>query len=161
MEISVRLAVQDDIPRILDLYRAMEEEQIQRKPIWALTDGFDEPFEDSLAHAMTTPDSWVFVGEIDAVVVAFVWALVQPMLGRASGERIGRLQLIYTDPEARGIGVGHELAETALSNFRSLGLRHFEAPVGPGQRAAKNFFEGHKFAARSIIMYSMDRDQDV
>jgi hypothetical protein len=28
---------------------------------------------------------------------------------------------------------------------------------GPGQRAAKNLFESHGFAARSIIMCSADR----
>ncbi|MGI9584098.1 MAG: GNAT family N-acetyltransferase [Acidimicrobiia bacterium] len=160
MEIAVRNAAPEDIAQILALYRAMEAEQTERKPVWALTDGLDEPFEASVLSAITGSDSWVYVGEIDGVVVGFVWALLLPMLDRAGGERIGRLQLIYTDPEARGVGVGHQLAETALAAFRSLGVRHFEAPVGPGQRAAKNFFEGHRFAARSIVMYSEDRDSD-
>jgi GNAT superfamily N-acetyltransferase len=83
------------------------------------------------------------------------------MLERANGARIGRVRLIYTEPEARGVGVGHVMLTEILEVLRSYGIRDFDAPVGPGQRAAKNFFESHRFAARSIVMYSSDRsDQD-
>jgi GNAT superfamily N-acetyltransferase len=78
------------------------------------------------------------------------------MLERAGGAQIGRIRLIYTEPEARGVGVGHEMLESALEQLRALGISRFDAPVGPGQREAKNFFEGHQFAARSIIMHSSD-----
>ncbi len=160
MEISVRLASLDDIPRLVSLYRTMEEEQTVRKPIWALTDGLDEPFDASVTAAIEESDSWVYAGEIDGVVVGFLWSTIESMLRRGQGGRIGRMRLIYTDPEARGIGVGHNLAESALAEFRALGINYFDAPVGPGQRAAKNFFEGHGFAARSIIMHSSDHPAD-
>jgi ribosomal protein S18 acetylase RimI-like enzyme len=160
MEISVRLATRDDIPRLVSLYRIMEEEQTERKPIWALTDGLDQPFDASLTIAVEESGSWVYAGEIDGAIVGFLWATIESMLGRGQGERIGRMRLIYTEPEARGVGVGHNLAESALAEFRALGIRYFDAPVGPGQRAAKNFFEGHGFAARSIIMHSADRLAD-
>ena len=98
----------------------------------------------------------MLVGEIEGVIVGFLWATTEPMLDRAGGAQIGRVRLIYTEPEARGVGVGHEMLEAALGQLRELGITHFDAPVGPGQREAKNFFEGHQFAARSIIMHSSD-----
>ena len=82
------------------------------------------------------------------------------MLDRADGARIGRIRLIYTEPEARGVGVGHQMLEHVLAELRARGIRYFDAPVGPGQRAAKNFFEAHEFAARSIIMHHADTPDD-
>jgi ribosomal protein S18 acetylase RimI-like enzyme len=157
MDINVRAAVNGDIFRLVSLYGTLESEQIVRKPIWALTDGLDERFDLSLFHAIEDPDSFVLVGEIEGVIVGFLWATVEPMLDRAGGSQIGRIRLIYTEPEARGVGVGHEMLETALGRLRAQGISHFDAPVGPGQREAKNFFEGHRFAARSIIMHSSDK----
>ncbi len=160
MEINVRPAVNGDIFRLVSLYGALESEQTVRKPIWALTDGLDERFDLSLFHAIEDPDSFVLVGEIDGAIVGFLWATTEPMLGRAGGAQIGRIRLIYTEPEARGVGVGHEMLETARDQLRAAGISRFDAPVGPGQREAKNFFEGHQFAARSIIMHSSDTPPD-
>ena len=160
MQITVREAANADIFRLVSLYRTMEDEQIQRKPIWALTDGLDERFDMSLFHAISEDESWVLAGEIDGAIVGFLWATIEPMLDRAGGSRIGRIRLIYTEPEARGVGVGHEMLTAALTDLRSHGIEHFDAPVGPGQRAAKNFFEAHGFAARSIIMHHADSPAD-
>jgi L-amino acid N-acyltransferase YncA len=156
MHVSSRAASNADVPRLVALYREMELEQTARKPIWALTDGLDERFDLSLFHAMGAEDSFVLVGEIDNTAVGFVWATIEPMLERAEGAMIGRIRLIYTEPDARGVGVGHTMLTAAVDLLRTLGVRQFDAPVGPGQRAAKNFFESHRFAARSIIMYSSD-----
>lgn len=160
MQITVRPAANEDIFRLVSLYGTMEEEQTVRKPIWALTDGLDERFDMSLFHAISEEESWVLVGEIDGATVGFLWATIEEMLDRAEGERIGRVRLLYTEPEARGVGVGHQMLEAVLADLRGRGIRYFDAPVGPGQRAAKNFFESHGFAARSIIMHHADPVED-
>jgi L-amino acid N-acyltransferase YncA len=156
MHISARPAINADVSRLVALYREMEKEQTVRKPIWALTDGLDTRFDLSLFRAIEAEDSFVLAGEIDGVVVGFAWATIEPMLDRADGTKLGRLRLIYTEPEARGVGVGHVMLTKMMDILRLQGVHDFDAPVGPGQRAAKNFFESHRFAARSIIMYSSD-----
>jgi L-amino acid N-acyltransferase YncA len=156
MNVAARPATNADVARLVTLYREMEQEQIVRKPIWALTDGLDERFDLSLFHAIESADSFVLVGEIDDAGVGFAWATIEPMLHRAQGTRIGRIRLIYTEPDARGVGVGHVMLTEMMDLLRANGVHNFDAPVGPGQRAAKNFFESHRFAARSIIMYSAD-----
>jgi GNAT superfamily N-acetyltransferase len=156
MIVSARLAANADVIRLVSLYREMEVEQTSRKPIWALTDGLDQRFDISLARAIEAEDSFVLTGEIDGATVGFIWATIEPMLDRAQGALIGRMRLIYTEPDARGVGVGHTMLTEMMELLRSRGIHHFDAPVGPGQRAAKNFFESHRFAARSIIMYSTD-----
>jgi GNAT superfamily N-acetyltransferase len=156
VHLSVRPAVNSDVIRLVSLYGDLEREQTERKPIWALTDGLDERFDLALFHAMSEDDSWVVVGEIDDVIVGFLWVTIEATLERAGDLRIGRIRLIYTEPEARGVGVGHVMLESVLAELRSLGVHHFDAPVGPGQRETKNFFEAHGFAARSIIMHKAD-----
>ena len=156
MNLSARPAVNSDIPRLVALYRDMELEQTVRKPIWALTDGLDERFDLSLFRAMEMSDSIVLVGEIEGATVGFLWATIEPMLTRAEGSMIGRIRLIFTEQEARGVGVGHRMLTEVTDRLRTEGIGYFDAPVGPGQRAAKNFFESHGFAARSIIMHSAD-----
>ncbi len=156
MHISVRPADHADIARLVDLYVEMEAEQTERKPVWALVDGMDEPFSASLAAIIDDPESRLWIGTIDDAVVGFIRFDVVPMLRRASGERLGRITWIYTEPAARGVGVGHAMLEEALATLRTLGVHRFDAPVGPGQRMTKNFFEGHGFAARSIVMYHED-----
>ena len=159
MHITVRSAQTDDITRLVDLYREMESEQTVRKPVWALTDGLDEPFELSISAALDADDPMVWLGEIDGASLGFIWFTVEPMLERAHGSRIGRIRLIYTHPPARGVGVGHCMLEAVLEGLRARDIRYFDAPVGPGQRAAKNFFEAHGFAARSIIMHHEDHEE--
>lgn len=156
MELATRTATVQDIERLSDLYHTMEEEQIVRKPIWAFTDGLDTRFENSFAEAIEDDNVFLLVGTINNAVVGFVWATVVSMLNRAGESEMGRIRLIYTEPDARGVGVGHRMLSDMLDLLRDIGVRHFDAPVGPGQRAAKNFFEGHMFAARSIIMHSAD-----
>ena len=156
MKVSARCATNRDVSRLVFLYREMESEQTSRKPIWALTDGLDERFDLSLSRAIEQSDSFVLAGEIDGTVVGFLWATIEPMLGRAHGSTVGRIRLIHTEPAARGVGVGHQMLAEGMRILRSRGVRHFDAPVGPGQRAAKNFYESHGFAARSIIMYTAD-----
>ena len=65
MNVAARPATNADVARLVTLYREMEQEQIVRKPIWALTDGLDERFDLSLFHAIESVDSFVLVGEID------------------------------------------------------------------------------------------------
>ncbi len=160
MEISVRKATSDDVATIVALYRDAEAEQTAKKPIFALTDALDESFEDSIIEAMDAPDSWVHVGLIDGVVVGFIWATLENMLRRAGGSKIGFIRLVYTDPPARGVGVGHQMLEVVMEDLRKRGVRHFDAIAGPGQRDTKNFFEGHEFAARSLIMHHEDPGVD-
>lgn len=156
MNITVRPATHADIATLEVLYREMEPEQTARKPIWAITDGLDEPIDRALAAAIGADESWLILGLIDDIPVGFLWATLEEMLERAGGRRIGRMRLIYTQPEARGVGVGDAMLEYILSVLRPLGIAHFDAPVGPGQRVTKNFFEAHGFAARSIIMHHAD-----
>ena len=151
-----RLATSDDIPELLRMYGALEEEQAALRPLWPVADGLDEPLSDSFRDVMDDNDSMLVVGSIDEVPVGFGWVRSEPLLTQAKGERVAVVRLIFTDREARGVGVGEAMIEQILGEMRRRGHRLFDARVSPGHRHAKNFFESHGFAARLIVMHHDD-----
>jgi L-amino acid N-acyltransferase YncA len=87
------------------------------------------------------------------VVVGFAWARSEALLPQARGDPVCVVRLVYTTPEARGVGVGDSMLTLLMDDFQGRGHRHFDARVSPGHRHAKNFFEAHGFSARLIVMY--------
>lgn len=154
MLITARPGTEDDLPDVARLYRGLEAEMVALRPIWALADGLRAPQEvalrDILRHGVVT------VGTIDGVSVGFLTAHIEPLLPQAKGEHIGVIDLLYTDPEARGVGVGEAMLNHGLDSLRAAGVERFDVSVLPGHRQAKNFFEAAGFKARSIIMHHED-----
>ncbi len=157
MEITTRPASAEDLDRLVRLYRGLEEEMRALHPMWTVADGLAEPVEDTLAEAVQDPDVLLYLGLIDGEAFGFIMARSEPALPQARGERIGTIRLVFTEPEAREVGVGEVMREVVMSELRGRGHRWFDAHVLPGHRQAKNFFEQGGFAARSIVMHHDDR----
>lgn len=158
MKVTSRRATVDDVETLCAMYRDLEEEQTELKSMWPLFDGLDLPIEGAMRSILEDGRSMLLLGEIDDVPLGFVWARSEPMLSRAGDEMVGVFRLIFTDPEARGVGVGEVMIEAALTALRAARHRRFDALVSPGHRAAKNFFEQNGFAARLIVMHHEDRN---
>ena len=100
--------------------------------------------------------------EAEMAALRPIWALadglrhIDPLLPQAGGERIGVIDLLFTEPEARGVGVGEAMLTHGLASLRAAGIKRFDVSVLPGHRQAKNFFEAAGFKARSIIMHHED-----
>ncbi len=152
----MRDAVADDIDSLVALYRALEVEQAALRPLWPLADGLDEPIADSMHAAIGEEQTIVLIASIDDVPLGFLLASPHPLLIQARGDQVGTVRLIFTEPEARGVGVGAAMMELAMGRMRAEGMALFDARVSPGPRNAKNFFEAHGFSARLIIMHHAD-----
>lgn len=159
MIVASRHAAADDLPVLLGLYRALEAEQTALKPMWPLADGLAEPIDVSLRAILDDPASTLIVGTIDDVPVGFLWARLEDLLPQAGGARVAAIRLVFTDHEARAVGVGEAMITRVLDELRADGIRLFDAHVSPGHRLAKNFFESQGFSARSIVMHHRD-DED-
>lgn len=124
--------------------------------MWPLADGLPEPVEAALEAEVADPASTLVVGTLDDVPLGFLLGRPEPTLPQAGGRIIGSIRLIYTDPEAREVGIGEAMMERYLATAREAGAAVFDAHVAPGHRLAKNFFESHGFSARSIVMHRGD-----
>ncbi|MGA7272021.1 MAG: GNAT family N-acetyltransferase [Acidimicrobiia bacterium] len=153
---SARLATGSDLEAVLALYRGLEQEMEALHPMWPRMDGLSEPVDEALTAAVADVDTVLVVGEIDGVPLGFLLATVQRSLPQAGLEPVGSIDLVYTDPEAREVGVAEAMRDLVMETLRRAGLSKFDARVLPGHRLAKNFFEAGGFSARSIIMHHDD-----
>jgi GNAT superfamily N-acetyltransferase len=157
MEVSSRRATAADLDDLVRLYRMLEKEILEVHPMWALSEALPEPAENAIARALEDPDSLLYVGEIDGIPFGFGLAFSRQLLPQSGGERIGVIDMVYVEPEARQVGVGEAIRLALLDEFRRRGVRRFDAISLPRSRIAKNFYEQGGFAARSIVMH---RDDD-
>lgn len=153
MIVSSRLATPDDLEHLLSFYRDLEKEQLALRPLWDTAEGLPEPVDDALLQAMSDEDTRVVIGELDGVPLGFALATLDEMLPQAAGRRVVTIRFIFTEREARGVGIGHAMATDIVEHYRSNGVSLFDARVSPGHRNAKNFFEAHGFSARLIVMH--------
>jgi ribosomal protein S18 acetylase RimI-like enzyme len=153
MNIIVREAAGDDVPALTELYAGLEGEMVALKPVWRLVDGLPHPAQPTVAQRVDDPRWLTYVAELDGAIVGFLFARDEEMLPQAGGERIASIRHIYTDIEAREVGVGEALMDRFLEDARLRGIGRFDAHVSPGHRLAKNFFEANGFKARSIVMH--------
>ena len=156
MNVATRLAAPDDLEELVRLYRLLAAEMHSYHRMWELADGLSEPVPQALAEALENPDTVIYVGTIDQVIFGFVLARSEALLSQAGGERIGSIRFIFTELEAREVGVGEAMRDAVLEHLREGGHRMFDAHVLPGHRLVKNFFESGGFSARSIVMHHRD-----
>lgn len=153
MDIAARPARSNDIGTLVHLYPLLEAEQAALKPMWPLADGVDDPVADSFRSILDDEQSVLRIGELDGYPLGFLWARIEPLLDRAEGRSVGVVRLVFTELEARGVGIGSVMLDAALTDLADRGVELFDARVSPGHRNAKNFFEAHGFSARLIIMH--------
>ena len=73
--------------------------------------------------------------------------------GAARRPRLGVIEEIYVETEARAVGVGELLVERLVAFCVDAGCVGVDAAALPGHRQAKNFFERAGFTARLLVMH--------
>ncbi len=152
MRVTARDATEDDLSKIRSLYHEFAEEQAALRPLWHESQGLPDPVDQAIARLVAS--GAVTVGTIGEVTVGFLVADENTLVD--GEERVGVIRYIFTEPDARGVGVADEMFKRAVARLRAGGVEAFDAPVSPGHREAKNFYEAHGFSARSITMHSHD-----
>lgn len=160
MKVSARRATSEDLPTLVELYQRLLDEMVGLHPMWPRADGLAEPIEDAFVAALDDPDAHVLVGEVDDVPFGFILGRVERTLPQADHEEIGVIRLVFTDPDAREIGIAEAMRDLVMELFRRRGITKFDAHVLPGHRLVKNFFEAGGFSARSIVMHHDDHPRE-
>lgn len=105
--------------------------------------------EGFLAAALDDPDRLFVIGFIDDVPVGLASARIE----RDRREAVADVELIFTEPQARQVGVGESMLEVVAGWSAQHDVVGLDAPALPGNRAAKSFFETQGFQARLLIMH--------
>ena len=150
---TARPASAADIPELERLYHLLASEMEALRPVWPLTDGLAHPVAATLGDMLQDRAWTVLLGQLDEVPVGFLAWCDESMLPQAGGDRIAAVRFLFTEPEARRVGIGEAMITLFLQQATAAGFHRFDAHVSPGHREAKNFFEANGFTARSIVMY--------
>jgi GNAT superfamily N-acetyltransferase len=152
-----REAVAADLAVVAELWRSAVTEIASARGgrILGLEHHVAEPIEESLARVARRPDAAVIVGTLDDVVVGAATVEVDDLV---DGARIGRIGLLYVEPEARGVGVGEALMAEVVAWCGRNECAGIDALALPGMRETKNFFERSGFTARLLVMHRQRLD---
>jgi len=149
---AARPAVSDDVPRLAELTRAAIAELTPTRggEVWRAAEARTEPIEKGLDALLDDPDALVVVGTIDGVTVGYAVVRVEHL---SDNSRLGVIDDIFVESEARGIGLG----ETMMTDLIAWSVHHrcfgMDAMALPGHRQTKNFFEESGFTARKLVMH--------
>lgn len=132
MDLVVRPARDDDAEVIEQLLAIARDEVLHKKGGPALLE----------ERAIGPRGRWLALLEGVPVGVAVV----------RMGDAVAVLEVLFTEPSARGVGVGHALMETVTTAARERGCARVESVALPGDRHTKNFFEAHGLVARALIV---------
>lgn len=66
---------------------------------------------------------------------------------------LGVVDVVFVEPEARGVGIGTALVQELLEWFHAAGCRGVDAPALPGDRASKQLFESFGLSARLLVLH--------
>ena len=149
---DVRVATDADLAHITDLALQLRAHLLAERGARCgrRVEARPEPLEPAFRALLERDDATVLVGTLEEHVVAFGVAQVEQL---RDGSRLGVIDEIFVQPEARGVGVGEMLVERLAAYCADAGCIGVDAAALPGDRQAKNFFERAGFTARLLVMH--------
>ncbi len=158
IDVGCRQATEDDLDTLvlLDGEGAAGIDGVRGGHLERQLHGRHGTVRDSFSDDLSDPQTTVFVGTIDTVVVGL---LVLRLTELVNGTRIATVTDLFVQIPARGVGVGERLLAGAVEHATQTGCVGIDARALPGDRATKNFFESFGLVARSISVHrSLDQD---
>jgi GNAT superfamily N-acetyltransferase len=157
---SVRVAGPADAAAVADLLRSAREQLGGQRGGEALAGqirsfclpGPGENLSSWLPGPGESPSSQiptVWLGLLDEVPVGVAAAFLDDQEG---SQRVGRIDALWVEPEAREVGVGAALLQEATAWLWQSGATAIDASALPGDRATKRMLESAGFAARLVVM---------
>lgn len=111
-----------------------------------------QPLDEVLRSGLHASDHMVVAGLIDDVAVGIATVrLHRPP--SAPNRPIGVVEMLFVEPEARGVGVGEAMMDVVIRWAEDVGCHGLDAPALPGTRDAKAFFETIGMVTRVLVMH--------
>lgn len=147
---AARAPREDELPRIAELHRLAVAATLPERggEVFAARETAGEPLERWLQERLAGGGVWA--GTIDDSVVGYAVAMIEDA---RSEVRLARIEALFVEQGARGVGVGAALMAAILEWSAANHCTGVDAWALPGDRSTKNFFEGSGFSARLLTMH--------
>jgi GNAT superfamily N-acetyltransferase len=112
--------------------------------------GRTEPLVDSFVADTSNSEVLVVSGMVDGTILGYA---VCRLTRTRESSLIAVIEEIYTDPDARRVGVGEAMLDLVTEWAASSDATGLDAIALPGMRDTKNFFERFGLTARAITVH--------
>lgn len=149
---ACRPAGADDLDRLATLVgeSILELRAGRGGEVWARSQARRPPYRDGLQSQLGDPDHHVVVGTLDDSVVGYGVVRLDRL---PDGGTLGVVTDLYTEPEAREVGLGEVVMDALIAWCRAAGCFGVDSLALPGDRHTKNFFESFGLVARAITVH--------
>lgn len=149
--LTIRRAVEADVPELLRLYRILDREMAAMQPDFYCAAPRDRAF---LVRVIREAGGEIFLAQQDGAAVGF--ALVReawsPEYSCVLPHRFADLYDLAVEPAARGRGVGRALVQEVKRWARGRGLEYVELSVLAENMTAAALYAGEGFREASRVM---------
>ena len=153
---SARLATIEDLAAIEVIAAAVRADQEGGRgaELFHAREAGPASVTDRVGKAITSEAAVVVVGCYDQYPFGYGLATIETL---DDGRRLGRLDDLAVEPEARGSGIGEAMMNLLLDELRVAGCFGVDSRALPGDRSTKNFFESFGLKARLLVVhYELD-----
>ncbi|MBW3536224.1 MAG: GNAT family N-acetyltransferase [Actinobacteria bacterium] len=147
---AARTPHEDEIGRLAELHRLAVATATPERggEVFAARETAGEPLEDWLRERLRNGGVWA--GTVDDSIIGYAVADVENLRG---GVRLARIEALFVEEGARGVGVGASMMAAIIEWSAEQGCTGVDAWALPGDRHTKNFFEASGFSARLLTMH--------
>jgi GNAT superfamily N-acetyltransferase len=145
--VEVRPAREDEVEEMLPMIRAYCE--------FYETEPNDDGIRSMFQTLITDPSQGaVFIARADGRAVGF--ATLDWKWSSLKGARIGYLEDLFVDPEARGRGIADALIETCAGRCRELGMPALEWLTAPDNHRAQQVYDRTGAESGTYLEYDLE-----
>jgi GNAT superfamily N-acetyltransferase len=149
---SARSAGTADLDAVVTLAAAAADEKHGQKGggVWWRRERRQGDLQEAFAVLLAARDHEVAVGILDGAVVGYGVVRRERL---TDGGRLGVIDDLFVEPDARSVGLGEVLMNHLLGWCRAEGCFGVDSLALPGDRSTKNFFESFGLVARAIVVH--------
>jgi GNAT superfamily N-acetyltransferase len=139
-EITYREAVEQDIPKLIELWKEFIDFHKVSDPFFTRSEEGPENFGKFILENLRKDDAIVYVAESEGEVVAHILATIQSYPPAFEIKRYGLVNDLAVASAYRRIGIGQHLFDMAKDCFRKRGMKRIEIEVVVANEVSKSFW---------------------
>jgi GNAT superfamily N-acetyltransferase len=155
MNVTMRAAVQDDLPEIVRLLAA--------DAVTGNRERYSDPllpsYEEAFREISQDPNNELIVADLNGAVIGTLQLTFIPNLTLRGGKR-ALVEAVFIDQQYRGQGIGKKLMQWAIERARQRNCRMIQLTTNKARHDAQRFYEALGFTGSHIGMkYKLNTDE--
>ena len=144
-EIKYREAIEQDIPKIIELWKEFIDFHKVRDPFFSRSKKGPENFGKFILENLSKDDAIVYVAETNGDVVAHILATIQSYPPAFEIKRYGLINDLAVASAYRRIGIGQHLFDMARDWFDKKGMKRIEIEIAVANEVSTSFWKKMDF----------------